>query len=101
MWVNLLDNAVKFSPEGGVVTLSLQNSPDAVCVTVTDQGPGIEPEAQARIFDQFYQADTSHKTEGNGLGLAMVRKIVALHRGGVTLQSRPGQGTAFTVRLPR
>ena len=101
VWVNLLDNAVKFSPEGGVVTLSLQNSPDAVCVTVTDQGPGIEPQAQARIFDQFYQADTSHKTEGNGLGLAMVRKIVALHRGGVTLQSRPGQGAAFTVRLPR
>lgn len=83
------------------MTLSLQNSPDAVCVTVTDQGPGIEPQAQARIFDQFYQADTSHKTEGNGLGLAMVRKIVALHRGGVTLQSRPGQGAAFTVRLPR
>lgn len=101
VWVNLLDNAVKFSPEGGVVTLSLQQKPDAVAVTVADQGPGIEPAAQRRIFDQFYQADTSHKTEGNGLGLAMVKKIVALHKGQIQVDSRPGCGAAFTVTLPR
>ena len=100
VWVNLLDNAVKFSPEGGTVTLTLQQHPDAVTVTVTDQGPGMDEATQARIFDQFYQGDTSHKTEGNGLGLAMVKKIVALHGGRVTVDSRPGQGSAFTVWLP-
>lgn len=100
VWVNLLDNAVKFSPEGGTVTLTLQQHPDTVTVTVTDQGPGMDEATQARIFDQFYQGDTSHKTEGNGLGLAMVKKIVALHGGRVTVDSRPGQGSAFTVWLP-
>lgn len=100
VWMNLLDNAVKFSPEGGTVTLTLQQHPDTVTVTVTDQGPGMDEATQARIFDQFYQGDTSHKTEGNGLGLAMVKKIVALHGGRVTVDSRPGQGSAFTVWLP-
>lgn len=100
VWVNLLDNAVKFSPEGCAVTLSLRIAPDAVFVTVTDHGPGIDKAVQAHIFDQFYQGDTSHKTEGNGLGLAMVKKIVALHGGCVTVNSRPGQGSAFTVQLP-
>ena len=100
VWVNLLDNAVKFSPEGGTVTLTLQQHPDAVTVTVTDQGPGMDEATQARIFDQFYQGDTSHKTEGNGLGLAMVKKIVTLHGGRVTVDSLPGQVSAFTVWLP-
>ena len=100
VWVNLLDNAVKFSPAGCAVTLSLRIAPDAVFVTVTDHGPGIDKATQAHIFDQFYQGDTSHKTEGNGLGLAMVKKIVALHGGRVTVNSRPGQGSAFTVQLP-
>lgn len=101
VWVNLLDNAIKFSPEGGTVTLRLRRSPDGgVTVTVTDEGPGMDEATQRRIFDQFYQGDTSHRTEGNGLGLAMVKKIVALHRGSVTVHSRPGQGSTFTVQLP-
>lgn len=100
VWVNLLDNAIKFSPDGGTVTLTMQHTPEAVTVTVTDQGPGMDAATRARIFDQFYQGDTSHKTEGNGLGLAMVKKIVALHKGAVTVQSEPGRGSAFTVQLP-
>lgn len=100
VWVNLFDNAIKFSPDGGAVTLTMQRTPGGVTVTVTDQGPGMDAATQARIFDQFYQGDTSHKTEGNGLGLAMVKKIVALHKGHITVDSHPGQGSSFVVWLP-
>lgn len=100
VWVNLLDNAFKFSPEGGVVCLSLHRGENALQVTVTDQGPGMEKAVQARIFDRFYQGDTSHKTEGNGLGLAMVDKIVRLHGGSILVQSSPGTGSTFSVQLP-
>lgn len=100
VWLNMLDNAFKFSPEGGTVTLTLCRNADAVTVTVTDQGPGMDEATQARIFDRFYQGDTSHRTEGNGLGLAMVKKIVDLHRGTVTVHSRPGSGSSFVISLP-
>lgn len=100
VWVNLLDNAMKFSPEGGVVTLTLCKRGSTAEVTVTDQGPGMSPEVQKRIFDRFYQGDASHKTEGNGLGLAMADKIVQLHGGSILVKSRPGQGSSFTVCLP-
>lgn len=101
VWVNLLDNAFKFSPEGGAVSLTLQNKPAAVKVTVTDHGSGMDEATKAHIFDQFYQGDTSHKTEGNGLGLAMAQKIVALHKGTITVDTAPGRGTTFTVQLPK
>ena len=101
VWVNLLDNAFKFSPEGETVHLTLQSSPDTVTVTVADHGSGMDEATKAHIFDQFYQGDTSHKTEGNGLGLAMVQKITSLHKGSITVDTAPGQGSAFTVQLPR
>lgn len=101
VWVNLLDNAFKFSPDGGAVNLILQNEPAAMQVTVTDHGCGMDEATKAHIFDQFYQGDTSHKTEGNGLGLAMVQKVVALHKGTVTVDTALGQGSAFTVQLPK
>lgn len=101
VWVNLLDNAFKFSPEGGAVSLTLQNKPAAVKVAVTDHGSGMDEATKAHIFDQFYQGDTSHKTEGNGLGLAMAQKIVALHKGTITVDTAPGRGTTFTVQLPK
>lgn len=101
VWVNLLDNAFKFSPEGESVHLTLQSKPDMAVVTITDHGPGMDEATRAHIFDQFYQGDTSHKTEGNGLGLAMVQKITALHRGTILVDTAPGQGSAFTVQLPR
>lgn len=101
VWVNLLDNAFKFSPEGGAVSLTLQNKPAAVKVMVTDHGSGMDEATKAHIFDQFYQGDTSHKTEGNGLGLAMAQKIVALHKGTITVDTAPGRGTTFTVQLPK
>lgn len=101
VWVNLLDNAFKFTPAGGTVALALHCGAQGVTVTVRDDGPGMDEATQARVFDQFYQGDTSHKTEGNGLGLAMAQKIAALHGGRITVQSAPGHGSAFTVRLPQ
>jgi len=100
VWVNLLDNAAKFSSEGGIVTLSLRKTSDGMTVAVTDRGPGMDQVTQGHIFDRFYQGDTSHKTEGNGLGLALVHRIVTLHGGTVTVQSALGQGSCFQVNLP-
>lgn len=100
VWTNLLDNAVKFSPPGSPVALTLRRTADTLVCTVRDEGPGMDQATQARIFDQFFQGDASHATQGNGLGLAMVKKIVELHGGAVTVESSPGAGACFTVTLP-
>jgi signal transduction histidine kinase len=100
VWLNLLGNAIKFSEQGGTVHVTLEKLSSAVAVTVRDEGVGIEQAEQRLIFDKFYQADTSHKTEGNGLGLAMVRQIVTLLGADIEVVSAPGEGAAFTVVLP-
>ena len=97
---NLLDNAAKFSPEGGTVAVNLRKEKSALMVSVTDQGEGMSADTQAHIFEQFYQGDTSHTTQGNGLGLAMVKKVLELHGGSIQVNSAPGQGSCFTVTLP-
>lgn len=101
VWTNLIGNAVKFGPRGGTVKLTLQSTPAGAVFTVADQGPGIAPEAMAHIFDRFYQGDTSHRSEGNGLGLALVRRILDFCGGTVAVSSVPGEGSVFTVTLPR
>ena len=100
VWLNLLDNAAKFSPEGGQITLRLRRDADAFVVAVTDHGEGMDAGTQAHIFEQFYQGDTSHTTQGNGLGLSMVKKVLELHGGSIRVDSAPGQGSCFTVTLP-
>ena len=100
IWLNLLDNAAKFSPEGGTVAVNLRKAKSALMVSVTDQGEGMSADTQAHIFEQFYQGDTSHTTQGNGLGLAMVKKVLELHGGSIQVNSAPGQGSCFTVTLP-
>ena len=100
VWLNLLDNAAKFSPEGGTVAVNLRKAKSALMVSVTDQGEGMRADTQAHIFEQFYQGDTSHTTQGNGLGLAMVKKVLELHGGSIQVNSAPGQGSCFTVTLP-
>ena len=99
VWDNLISNAVKFSPEGGVVKLRLTKRLRKLTVTVEDQGPGLSEEAQKHIFDKFYQADTSHKQEGNGLGLALVKRIMAIEKGQITAENMPEGGCRFTVTL--
>lgn len=100
VWLNLLDNAVKFTPDYGLVEIAVGEDDAALSVSIVNSGQEIPPESLERIFQKFYQADESHATEGNGIGLAVVQKIVALHRGRVEVDSREGR-TAFTVVLPK
>lgn len=99
VWTNLLDNAIKFSPAGGVISVSAREEEGRVLVSVGDQGPGVAEENLAHIFDKFYQADTSHKAEGNGLGLALVREIAQVHGGSVSVENKGG--AVFTVELAK
>ena len=100
VWNNLIENAIKYGPEQGLITLRLQKKNGIICFTVEDQGEGIPPEAQPHIFDRFYQADTSRKAEGNGLGLALVKRIVNLSGGTIRMENREEGGCRFTVELP-
>lgn len=100
VWINLLDNAIKFSPEGGTVDVTIREQTDALAVTVANHGSEIPKEQLSKIFNKFYQADESHSTEGNGIGLALVKKITQLHEGEVSVTSENGI-TAFTVVLPK
>ncbi|MBR1822157.1 MAG: HAMP domain-containing histidine kinase [Clostridia bacterium] len=100
VWVNLLNNAVKFSPQGAPLSVRLWREDGAAVARVKDAGPGMDADTRRRIFEKFYQGDTAHATEGNGLGLSLVKRIVDLCGGNVTVESTPGEGAAFTVRLP-
>lgn len=101
VWTNLLGNAIKFSPDGGAIQIRLLDQKECVVVSITDQGCGMSPEVQARIFDKFYQADSSHKADGNGLGLPLVKRIVELSDGLIEVFSQPGEGSTFRVILPK
>ena len=99
VWDNLISNAVKFSPQGGKVKLCLSQKARKLTFTVEDQGPGLSEEAQKHIFDKFYQGDSSHKQEGNGLGLAPVKRILTIEKGQITAENIPDGGCRFTVTL--
>jgi len=99
VWRNLIDNAVKFTPKGGTISVLLYSDNADIYVKIADTGCGMSPEVCRHIFDKFYQADTARMTSGNGLGLALVQRIVELHNGSVTVISEQLKGTAFTVHL--
>ncbi|MBO5401978.1 MAG: HAMP domain-containing histidine kinase [Clostridia bacterium] len=100
IWTNLLDNAIKFSPEGGEVRVRLYEKDGNVVFSVSDQGAGIDENAKKHIFDKFYQSETSHKGEGNGLGLALVKRITDLAGGTVTAENLSLGGCRFEVIFP-
>lgn len=100
VWSNLIANAVKFGPVGGLVAITLRRQDDRYVFTVTDQGSGIPPEEEQHIFRKFYQLDSSHKQEGNGLGLALCKQILDVCGGTITVTSPPEGGCTFTVTLP-
>ena len=100
VWVNLLDNAIKFSPKGQTVEISAAEKEGRIAVSICNTGSCIPKEQQEAIFRKFYQADRSHNTEGNGIGLAVVKRVVELHGGTVAVESNPSF-TKFTVTLPK
>ncbi len=101
VWNNLLSNAVKFTPKGGTVSLSLTAQENRVRVTVADTGCGFGQEVGKRIFEKFYQGDPSRATAGNGLGLALVKRVVTILRAEISVESTVGQGSTFHVLLER
>lgn len=100
VWTNLIGNAVKFSPKGGEIRIKMMRTEGAVAFTIEDDGPGIVPGDEEHIFTKFYQSESSHGMEGNGLGLALVRQIVEMSGGSVDVQNLEVGGCRFTVRLP-
>ncbi len=101
VWSNLLSNAFKFTERGGTVRLTLSCEGDLAAVRVQDTGCGMSAEVGAHIFEKFYQGDTSHATQGNGLGLALVRRVVDILHGEIGVESAVGVGTTFTVKIKR
>lgn len=100
VWVNLLQNAIKFSYDGGTLGVKLSSAKDGVHVAISDTGVGMTEEVAGRIFEKFYQGDRAHHSQGNGLGLSLVQQILKLVGGYIEVRSAPGKGSTFTVVLP-
>lgn len=100
VWNNLFSNAIKFTPEGGTITVTLTKGRRFAKIKIADTGCGIPEDQRELIFDKFYQCDTSRGTDGNGLGLALVKRIINITNGYISVDSSVGEGTEFTVKVP-
>ena len=100
VWINLLNNAVKYTDEGGRITVRAVKKNGHAVISVSDTGIGMSDSVKNRIFDKFYQGESSHSESGNGLGLSLVKRIIELCHGSVKVISQEGLGSEFTVFLP-
>lgn len=100
VWMNLIGNAIKFSQEGGTIFISGEKGSGSITIRIRDEGIGISQEHIGHIFDKFYQEDTAHASAGNGLGLALVHRIMELSQGEICVESQENHGTVFVVKLP-
>lgn len=101
VWTNLIDNGIKHSPAGSSIRISITDAPKELIVSISDDGTGMTDEVQKHIFEKFYQGDKAHKAEGNGLGLALTKRIIDLCKGTIKVESSPGKGSIFLVYLPK
>ena len=101
VWNNLFSNAIKFTEPGGQIFLGLKTDSRFAIIEVKDTGCGISPEVGAHIFEKFYQGDTSHATQGNGLGLALVKRVIDIASGDISVSSESDKGSIFTVKIER
>ena len=101
IWINLIENAIKFSEDGGKISVELKNLEEDVVVKISDTGIGISEESKKRVFEKFYQGETSHSKVGNGLGLAIVKRIIEICKGRIEIESCVGEGITFIIRLPK
>lgn len=101
IWINLLNNAVKYTNNNGKIEIKIDETDTYVEVKIKDNGIGIEEEKQCRIFERFYQAEVSHSADGSGLGLAIVKRIVELIKGKIRFESKQGEGTTFFIQIPK
>ena len=101
VWINLLDNAVKYTPEGGEISVEVKNDEGNVIVIIADTGKGMDKETISHIFSPYFRGDSNHSSPGLGLGLAIVKRIIDLSNGTISVKSEEGTGTSFTITLPR
>jgi len=100
IWTNLIDNAVKFSPENREIEIGLSDNGDSIQFFIRDEGIGMDEETKSHIFDMYYRGEEARAMPGHGVGLAIVKRIVELHDGTITVESSPGSGSTFHITFP-